>query len=813
MSPSYIAHVAKDGRRQGLADHLTAVSKLAGGFAEKIGLRTGGQLVGLLHDLGKYSEEFQAYLSSSSGLLEQDGDAGGVAHPARRGSVDHSTAGAQMLWTRLSAGGAFDGVAAQVLALCAASHHSGLIDCVGPDGADLFTRRIAKDDRLTHLGEAWGRADSGLKDRFESLLAGYDLGARLRGLVESVYACDPFETVVRFRLGLLASFLLSCLVDGDHTDSADFERGGGNRQVPSARYGGWLALVSRLEGHLAGLPRGGWIGDLRRKVSDQCLEAASWQRGVYTLTVPTGGGKTLGSLRFALSHALKHGMDRVVYVVPFTTIIEQNAGVARKILETASDGPGTVVLEHHSNLAPEEDTWRARLLAQNWDAPVVFTTSVQFLEALFGGGTRAVRRMHTLARAVIIFDEAQALPVSCVHLFNNAVNFLVEQCGSTAVLCTATQPLLDRVDKSKGAMHVGPQSEIAPGACSLFARVKRADVVDQRKPGGWKFEEVAQLALREVSAAGSCLVVVNTKAAARGVFTKVRETLGDPEARVYHLSANMCPAHRRARLGAMQADLGGKPVVCVSTQVIEAGVDIDFGSVIRFTAGLDSVAQAAGRCNRHAARPTGTVHVVNPAVDPADVLRDIRAGKQAADRVLDEVLRGCLQVRGDLLSRAAMDRYFEYYFFERRREMAYPVRPPDAGRDDTLLNMLSENTLAVGATAPPIYLRQSFMTAARAFKAIDAPTEGVIVPYAREGVEVINGLCSAFDAEEGAALLRRAQRFAVNVFPRTLQRLQNEGGLHEVQEGMGIFHLDARFYHEDFGLTEVSSAPMEMLNA
>lgn len=509
-------------------------------------------------------------------------------------------------------------------------------------------------------------------------------------------------------------------------------------------------------------------------------------------------------------------MDRIIYVVPFTTIIDQNAKEVRKILEPSDEGisPGSVVLEHHSNLTPDKQTWRNKILSEDWDAPVIFTTSVQFLETLFGAGTRSARRMHNLANAVIIFDEIQTLPINCVHLFNNAINFLVEQCGSSAVLCTATQPLLDRVDEKKGAIRLKvPDAEIMPDVSKLFSDLKRVEVINRRKPGGWTHEEVAELAVAEMRSSGSCLVVVNTKAAARVIFDLCRTRAA--MAKVFHLSTNMCPAHRKERLAAIIQDLDGKrPVLCVSTQLIEAGIDIDFGSAVRFMAGLDSIAQVAGRCNRHMLRALGRVHVVNPAEDKADMLKDIRTGKEVAERILEELAESSPVSPIDLLNPAVMATYFQYYFFDRGREMDYPVAAKEVGRDDNLLNMLAENGMAVQIrkTPPSIFLRQSFMAAARAFKVINAPTQGIIVPYTDVGKATINDLCSAFEPQKQFELLKRAQQFAVNVFPQMLQRLQEVYAVHEVQEGTDILYVDSRYYHDDFGLTEEPSNPMEVLN-
>ena len=307
------------------------------------------------------------------------------------------------------------------------------------------------------------------------------------------------------------------------------------------------------------------------------------------------------------------------------------------ILEPSDDpiSEGRIVLEHHSDLTPEQQGWREKMLSENWDAPVVYTTMVQFLETLFGAGTRGARRMHQLANSVLIFDEIQTLPVRCVHLFNNAINFLVEQCGSTVVLCTATQPLLDRVDVKKGSIRVPDGNEIMPDLKALFDDLKRVEVVNSRKPSGWANGEIADLSIKEAHRADSCLVIVNTKKAAQTLYNLAKDQDGMD---VYHLSTDLCPAHRKDKLAEIKAKLeeintkqgNAVKLLCFSTQLIEAGVDVDFGAVIRSTAGLDSIAQAAGRCNRNGNREIGIVHVVNPQDENLDMLPDIKIGKEKA---------------------------------------------------------------------------------------------------------------------------------------------------------------------------------------
>lgn len=827
----YIAHVRLNGERQSLAAHLFGVAEIAERLAAKIGLARLGELLGLLHDLGKYGDEFQIYLQSATGLLNQDEDEEYVDAGGLKGRIDHSTAGAQLVWRQLGGRSDAGTVVRQMLALCLASHHSGLIDCVGADekkfGEDIFSRRMGKGDDRTHLAEAWDKADAAVQARVGALLNDSTLVAAVEEKLRSILLKAPGRTstdkatVAQQQFGLLVRFLFSCLIDADRLDTAIFEKPKANCHRPLGEYVDWETLIGRLESHLGGMPCRAPIDDVRRDIAQHCLDGARREAGIYTLSVPTGGGKTLASLRFALHHARQHEMARIVYVIPFTSIIDQNARVVREILEPAADNASQsrVVLEHHANLTPEVQGWREKMLTENWDAPVIFTTMVQFLEALFGGGTRGARRMHQLANAVLIFDEIQSLPVNCVHLFNNALQFLIDQCCSTAVLCTATQPLLGAVDARFGALRLSSERELMPDVHSLFDSLKRVEVLDKRKPGGWDEPEIARLAIQQADEAGSCLVVVNTKKAARALH---RECKARTEGHVAHLSTSMCPAHRKYVLADIvrRLDAGEdgqrQPVICISTQLIEAGVDVDFGSVIRYAAGLDSIAQAAGRCNRHGRRPVGYVHIVNPAQENLNRLPDIDIGIRKTERVLDDYREDPARFDNNRIGPIAIHEYYRNYFFARRDEMGYPIAAHALGHDDTLLNLLSTNALACDeygrrhGQMPSLFLRQAFMAAGRAFKAIDAPTQGVIVPYDAAAKELICDLGAAFEVEKQYELLRRAQQFTVNVFAHELKKLQEAEAVHPVQAGTQILHLDPRYYSAEFGL---STEPVNLMEA
>jgi CRISPR-associated endonuclease/helicase Cas3 len=815
----FVAHVRKDGGCQSLRDHLSGVAVRAAGSADKLDLALSGELLGLLHDLGKYSKEFQNYLKSATGLLNQDIDDEYVDADSLRGRIDHSTAGAQLIWNELSKRGAIGGLAGQVLALCVASHHSGLIDCLTPEGEDAFGKRMRKSAERTFLGEVLTAVDPEIIDHARALLQEPQLIGNLQDRLAKIALSGSAagkSVVIQQQIGLLVRFLFSCLIDADRVDTADFEKHKAARNRMNGCYEKWPALVGRLETYLAIFKRCRPIDGLRADIAQHCLDAAKRPKGLYALTVPTGGGKTLASLRFALSHAAQHEMARVIYAIPFTSIIDQNADVVRKVLEPA-DVPGSrgrVVLEHHGNLTPEQQGWREKMLSENWDAPVIYTTNVQLLETLFGAGTRGARRMHQLANAIIIFDEIQTLPVNCVHLFNNAINFLVEQCGSTVVLCTATQPLLDRVNPAYGSLRLFDGHELMPDVKDLFAKLKRVEVINRRKPGDWTNEEIADLALAECRRVDSCLVIANTKKSALALYALCKPRQETP---VVHLSTSLCPVHRKRILRFVRRCLRWKiPILCISTQLIEAGVDVDFGAVIRFTAGLDSIAQAAGRCNRHGERETGIVHVVKARDENLGSLSDIKIGQEKAERVLADFEGDPKKYDDDCIGPELLAWYYENYFFERAAEMLYPLPPNETGRDDTLLNLLSGNTLATAdygtrnPDKPALHLRQSFMTAAKAFKSIDAPTRGVIVPYGAAGRELIADLCAAFEVEKQFELLKRAQQYTVNVFPNMLSALMDAKAVHPVQDGADILHLDPRYYSPEFGLV---AAPIQLMEA
>lgn len=822
----FVAHRReKDGEPQSLLSHLYRTSVLVGNFANKIGLKDAGRIIGLLHDFGKASSEFQNYIKSATGMIDPDADDYSDAEKLK-GKIDHSSAGAQFIYQVLSKKGSEGIIAAQFLSLCIASHHSGLIDCLSPSGEDNFTRRIEKSKKKTHLDEILSYLSDTEKQKITELASNDKVVRQVLDKIKSLIEKNDSKETLMFKYGLLVRFLFSCLIDADRLNTADFEFPRNIKIRNYGKYCSWVILLERFNTKLQEFENKierNEVDNLRDEVSKECFNFSTKPKGIYQLTVPTGGGKTLSSLRFALNHANHHNMDRIFYVIPFTSIIDQNADEVRKILED-KDKNGNyldrIVLEHHSNLTPEEETKRQNLLAENWDAPIVFTTQVQLLETLFGSGTRSVRRMHQLANSVIIFDEVQTIPIRCVHMFNIALRFFMNNCNSTIVLCTATQPLLDKIEPIQRSLSIAQEQKIIRNEKELFRKLKRVDVFDKRKNiGGWTVDEVANLTKQELQETDSVLIVVNKKESARSLCQKLSE---EEPTKTFHLSTNMCPAHRLNVLNTVKERIEKKqPVICVSTQLIEAGVDIDFGTVIRYMAGLDSIAQAAGRCNRNGKREKlGRVYIVNPEDENLDSLKDIKIGSGCAERFFRDYDKSPDNFENDRIGLKAMEQFYTYYFYNRKKQMDYPVtsNSKEIGRDDNLFNLLSLNNLSIQEyqrihknKLPVIQLKQSFQSAAKAFYAIDSFTRGVIVPFGKEGENIINKLCDAVMIEKQYRLLKTAQRYSVNLFPNDFEEMEKKKAVHEVQKDSGIYYLDYQYYSNEFGWSKEIVTEMKNL--
>jgi CRISPR-associated endonuclease/helicase Cas3 len=699
-----------------------------------------GYLTGLWHDLGKFAPVWQSYLRKKTDSNIHTDDV--------LGTVDHSTAGAQFVDRSIPKLG-------RLIAYLIAGHHPGLAN-----------------------GEDGDAPQSSLKERLRKPVAEY-LETSPRGVCfyRPTVPLPQFAMRSGQSLAFFLRFLFSCLTDADFLATEGFmnptQSSNRPRSQPSI-----VDIETALSRHLDELMTGAAktkVNQRRAGILQACQIAAERRPGIFSLTVPTGGGKTLSSLAFALKHARLHELRRVIYVLPFTSIIEQNAAVFRSALSSLGQN---VIVENHSNLDPSDPVRSAtatRLAAENWDARLIVTTNVQFFESLHANRTSRSRKLHRIARSVVILDEAQTLPIALLQPCLRSLEEITTHYGSSVVLCTATQPALNWRDDFK--IGITAPHEIISDPKELHRSLQRVHATNL----GLQSDEALVSRLREREQA---LCVVSTRRHAKEIF----QSLGKNPAH-FHLSALMCPEHRTAVLARIKSRLYEKlPARVVSTQLIEAGVDIDFPAVFRSLAGLDSIAQAAGRCDREglltglSGKPAGELFIFTPERPaPAGFLR--QAAQSAA-----EVLA---QRPNDPLGLAAIEDYFLIHFWKHQDTMdAYHILecwPREMKRMDDLFLF-------------------HFKRCAENFRMIDdlagAP---VIVPYGEQGRSLCNEVRETFEPARLRYLARRLQRYTVSI-PRQIQeRLLTVGVVRLFHDGFPILNSDVH-YHPDLGL-DVSDNP------
>lgn len=768
---------ALDGRtvRQSLADHLRSAANISAACLHSCGLRNAAYLAGLLHDLGKYTSEFQAYL--------EQGDS------TARGSIIHSFQGCRFLLERFhDADDIGKKMAAELLAYAVGAHH-GLFDCV--DEGRKIGLKYRKEKSGIQFEEASATflidcADAREIDALYSKAAG-----ELNRILEQIDSRYPKDDEYCFAVGLLARLLLSAVMEGDRRDTAEFMSHAPFPVWPEDMRPIWGERLRFLENKLAQFSLDTAVSKARHAISQQCRQFAEQPGGIYRLYVPTGGGKTLSALRYALAHAEQFNRKRLIFTSPLLSILEQNANVLRAFI-----GDDSLILEHHSNVVQtqqERDTLDEReLLAQNWNAPIIITTLVQLLNTLFDGKTTAIRRFHALCGSVIVIDEVQSVPAKLLTMFNLSIRFLSEQCCATVVLCSATQPCLEWAD------HPLPQAprDIVPYDAALWAAFSRTqicplDAVRQAQLPGLVRELMEQTE--------SLLVVCNKKDEAARLL---EETEAAPW-RSFHLSAAMCMQHRRDTLQALYDALEKKEkVLCISTQVIEAGVDISFQSVLRLAAGMDSVVQSAGRCNRNGESQTRRpVYLVNCADEKLGRLREIQRGKDASTALVNAYQSDPDAFAGDLASDAAIQYYYRCLYQSMDQEAQdYPLGKGNA----TLFNLLSLNSGFADEDCDGLAdycLYQAFQRAGQAFAVFDEDTTDVLVPYG-DGRRLIEALCSQRAEQDTAyrqALLKQAGNYSVSLYQYQKKRLEQLGALQPLCGGCALA-LQENYYHEITGL-------------
>lgn len=758
---SYLAHIrpARNGAkeaRQTVSIHSRHVAEYAAQALAPCALPAAGYLAGLVHDMGKYTDLYQNYLQRGEG---------------KRGSINHTFAGVRLLLERYfhEQAADFSGVTTELLALASGGHH-GLFDCLDSQEQSGFHRRLTKEGiRYQEAMENFFRfcTDEQELDRcFQDALA--ELTPVLEKILSMTDKSSPFfNCETAFYSGLLSRLLLSGVIEGDRRDTAEFMNGAQFSPERSAEdlEQLWSACLSRVEEQLDKLPQSSEIDRARRAISNQCRKGAAQPGGVFRLNVPTGGGKTLSSLRFALAHAKIHRKQRIIYASPLLSILEQNADEIRKYLQDDS-----LILEHHSNVVlPKESPEhldQKELLMETWDAPVILTTLVQLLNTLFSGKTSSIRRFHALCGSVIVIDEVQTVPAKMLSLFSLAVNFISEICGASVVLCSATQPCIEQIEHP---LHT-PILDLVPYSKRIWDVFQRTRL---HYMGELSLEDIARFALARPEK--NLLIVCNKKTQAEALFRLLE---GAGAFALFQLSASMCVQHRRDVLKQVRASLESRQkTICVSTQVIEAGINISFDCVIRLTAGMDSVIQSAGRCNRNGGAGPGVlapVYLISLRNEQLGRLPDIQRGKAAALDLLNHFHNHPEQYGGCLDSEQAV-RYYCQALYSRMRKHSQDYIWQE--RQPSLLSLLSMNEW--NAAKPPYYFRQAFRLAGSLFQVFEEDTTDVIVPY-KEGAALITELCGAQAKQDPGYLrscLKKSRPYTVSLYQYQIDRLAEKHSL------------------------------------
>ncbi len=773
----FVAHISEDGRIQTCQDHSRHTAELAGRSLESIGLYGTAYLAGLLHDAGKFTEEFTAYIEKA------------VLGEARRGSIIHSFAGGAYILNRFHGKQkgmiSIQDLTAELIACAIFSHH-GLVDLISDNGDCGYEHRKTRQPEYDQCALNAFLQECASEKEIDTMFK-----QSVQEISEMLQRFPETENYSEncFYSGFLERLITSAVVAGDREDTSSFMLGTDSEQRTGSDDEIWEKTILNLNRFLDTFPKEGRLQLARRSFSDRCCEFASHPTGIYRLDLPTGSGKTLCTLRFSLNHAKTHRKKRIIYAAPLLSIIEQNADVIRNAV-----GDESLILEHHSNLAvPEEgdELKRAELLQESWEAPIIVTTMVRLLEILFSGQMTDVRRMQALCDSVLILDEVQSIPPKMLSMFNCAMNFLSNCCHTTVVLCSATQPPFDQ---ARRGLKISHERMADHSLLDRFAPLfKRTEI---QFGGAMKTAELP-LYIKEMRENGnSLLVVCNTKSEASDLF----HLLSDSMDNIYHLSAGMCMNHRKKILRELTAELQRKtPLICISTQVIEAGIDISFDTVIRMSAGLDSIVQCAGRCNRNGEhdepRPVRIVLHTDQKLGP---LNEIAAQQNALNDLIAQYHTDPDVFRHDLASDEAVEYYYKSLFRNMKDDTQdYPTNHL------TLFSLLGDNKeyCALNPKYGTYGLNQAFKKAAGLFSVFDENNMSVLVPY-EEGAKLIEALQTdraKYDIGYCKQILTEAKGYSVTVSEKQLNQLRETGMVREILDG-SVFIADAGIYDDKTGM-------------
>lgn len=751
---------------ESLEAHLHDVADLSEQFGGKFGFPSIARQIGLWHDLGKYSAAFQDYLKKAGEVACEDDFSEKLLR--NQPKVDHSTPGAKFAFNQISSDSLFS-LVRYFLAYAISGHHAGMPDLVAETGQSGLLERLRK--RTEPLNEI--PPDIAKNSINLSEFRGFKPVSNRQGSHES-----------GFQFSFLNRMLFSSLVDADFLATERFMKAEALERPVHENLPEWDRLSKILANHvdsrsksrreqLDDFNRGKEILDYRDALFQACVDSSSFSPGFYQLQAPVGTGKTLASLAFAVNHANHHSLDRIIYAIPFTSIVDQTASEFRSLAKPM--GPHFLI-EHHSNLLAINDTTENRLLSENWDAPLVVTTNVQLFESLFSNRPSQCRKLHRISRSVLILDEAQTIPPSLLIPCLKALEELVRNYNVTVLICSATPPALIRTDHFPfGLNSLKDVTGIVNKTHLLPRRVQSNHL------GRLTIDELADRLVKEPNA----LCIVNTRPMAHQLFYACWQRLDEKgRERLFHLSTWICGEHRRHVLNEIKTRLNGhpaEPALVISTQVVEAGVDIDFPVVFRAMAGLDSIAQASGRCNREGKTELGMFYLF----EPAELNLHGYLGMTIANA------REVLVNGADPLDPQTVCKYFEMSYWKLGHEL-------DKERiylgDYFITEQLSSD----------IEARFKFRTVARKFRMIDDSSSSIIVPFGIEG----ENLVSKIQRMEKLSLLdwRKLQRYSVSVHSATLEKLVSSHAV-LVQENYPPVLINRLLYNEKLGLDFVHQRP------
>lgn len=795
----YPAHIRKvDGKKyiQTVEEHCRGVAEIAAELLRDIGLEKTVYLAGMVHDLGKFSENFKNYIEKAA-----DGE------KVQRGSVNHTFAGVRFLLEKHSDEqlSGFSDIILEILAYAVGAHH-GLFDCVDDNNNNGFTKRIQKEG-IDYLNAAQQFlkiccSEQDIEDLLkQSEKEFFPVFNEIEKLADNADAKIQ-NTQITFYIGFLARLILSAIIEADRSDTSQFMNGYSEKTVKNISEI-WINCIKNVEQKLSTMPLDKTINKTRAQISALCAEAGNLESGIYRLNLPTGAGKTLTSLRYALHHALAHNKKRIIFTMPLLSIIEQNAGIIHDYI-----GNEELILEHHSNIVETDENDeldKRELLVESWDVPIIITTMVQLLNTLFAGKTANIRRMQALCNSIIVIDEVQTVPDKMLSLFNLALNFLAKICNATIILCSATQPCFEKtmypLDKSvKDLITLTKEQE------TVFKRVRL------EYKGEMDCEELADFAAGILEENNSLLLVCNTKNEAAVMFNLLCSKIKDVKA--FHISAGMCTAHRKETIKEMQEALENKQqkVLGVSTQVIEAGVDVSFARVIRLLAGMDNIVQATGRENRNREFDgLAPGYIVRLKGEFLKGLSEIEAAKNAATNLLVKYKNNPQIYDDDLMSAKAVNEYYKSLY--ENVKSGYHDFYIESVRD-SILNLMSCNENVDSGKIPEYnkyFMHQALKTAGGLFTVFDESSIDIIVPYNR-GIEIIQEVFAVGDKdyEKLKAVLKEAKLYTVSLFKYQKIKLEEQGALIFVSS-VGVYILQDGYYDELTGLNlNQSELPLQI---